>query len=190
MITRTRIIKQDRFWDIFQEFVDSGLVISEIEELLGLGKGYVRSVKSKRRIPKYSTYKGISDELRFRSGKRVKRRLEQNYPTITKDDLEFIIDPIAINRELEKRNATITSLANFIKVKDHTLAERLRYWKNKPQQNMRLDTLRDIEVALRRWDEEKSVQKTEIDDEPRFTWDFRKERDEFLKTGVLPNIRA
>ena len=185
MITRTRIIKQDRFWDIFQEFVDAGLIMTELENSLGLGRGYLRSVKSKRRIPKYSTYKDICDELRFRSGKRVKNVLNTAYPTITSDDLDFILDPVFIRRELEKRNCTIVSLAKLINTKDHTLAERIRYWKDRPVQNMRLETLRDLETAFRKYDEDALLQRSYDDDEPKFTWDFRKERQEFLKTGVM-----
>lgn len=187
MITRTRIIRQDRFWDIFQEFVDAGLIMTELENSLGLGRGYLRSVKSKRRIPKYSTYKDICDELRFRSGKRVKNRLNTAYPTVTSDDLEFILDPVFIRRELEKRNCTIVSLAKLINTKDHTLAERIRYWKDRPVQNMRLETLRDLETAFRKYDEENLLQKSYDDDEPKFIWDFQKERKEFLKTGVMPS---
>lgn len=186
MITRTRIIREDRFWDIFQAFVDAGMTMVEIESSLKLATGYLRSVKSKKRIPKYSTYKAISDELRFRSGKKIHNQNGKPYPLITNDDLEFIIDPVYIKVELKKRKCSISSLAKFINIKDHTLAERLRYWEEKNYTCMRLDTLRDIETALRKWDDKQNIELSYEEPIKEKTWDFKAERLEFLKTGKLP----
>lgn len=175
-IRRTRIIKEDRFWDVFQRFVNAGMVMSDLETVLGLGKGYIRSVKSKRRIPKYDTYKAISDNLRS------KERTSDMYKgLITNDDLDNILDVVQLDYEFSKRKINFSKLADYVSQKDHTLSERLRYWRDKKPVNMTLATLRDLEKCLREWD--KNNIEYESNDFSIPKWDFYAEQKEYLTTG-------
>lgn len=182
MMRRTRIIKQDRFWDIFQKFLDheNGIVISKFEKTVGVKSGYIRSVKSKKRIPKYRTYKAISDTLR--DYQRISPDKYKNF--ITNDDLEFILDPLYINEAIEKRGCSIVELSQAMSKKDHTVGESLRYWKDKDYQNMTLKTISKFESALREYDkklEEKLSWEREQEMKPK--WDFKAEREKFNKLG-------
>lgn len=175
-IRRTRIIKEDRFWDIFQSFVDEGLIMSDLEKRLGLGKGYIRSVKSKKRLPKYDTYKKISDDLR------EKMKTSDKYKDLIKgEDLDNIIDVVQLEYEFSKRKINFSKLADYVSQKDHTLSERLRYWRKRKPINMTLTTLRDIEKCLREWDRNNIEYDTENVSMPK--WDFYAEQKEYLNTG-------
>ena len=174
-IRRTRIIKEDRFWDIFQSFVDEGLIMSDLEKRLGLGKGYIRSVKSKKRLPKYDTYKKISDDLR------EKMKASDKYKDLIKrEDLDNIIDVVQLEYEFSKRNINFSKLAEYVSTNDHTLAERLRYWRKRKPVNMTLNTLRDLEHSLRQWDKNHTYEEEE-NEKPK--WDFYAEQQQVLKTG-------
>lgn len=184
MMRRTRIIKRDRLWSIFQKFVDHehGILIGKFEKSIGLKNGYIRSVKSKKRIPKYKTYKAISDALR-----EYQRISPDKYPNfISTDDLEFILDPLYINEAILKRNCSIVDLSKAMSKADHTLGESLRYWKGKDYENMTLSTIDNFEKALREYDKiaDRRLQ-NQIDDENKPKWDFKAERQEFLRTGVF-----
>jgi len=177
---RTRIIKEDRFWEMFQKFVDEGVVISNFEKVVGAKSGYIRSVKSKKRIPKYKTYKAISDTLRD-----YQRLSPNKYPNfITADDLEFILDPIYINEAIVKRKIKIVDLANVMSERDHNVGERLRYWKDHDHEQMPLGSIRKFETALKEWDRRKT---NEVAEEHHLKpkWDFNAERLKYLETGVL-----
>lgn len=179
MLRRTRIIDPNKLWDVFQKFVNKGMSISQTERTLGLGSGYIRSVKSKRRLPKYDTYKKISDYLR--ETQRI--GAEQYKGIIQNDDMVSILDALYIRYELEKRKLSIADLARFMQRNEHTVAERLRYWRDKDTVNMTLDTVYEFEHALRDWDKNKSM---EVDDsKDKKLWDFNKERNHFLRTGEL-----
>ena len=69
---------------------------------------------------------------------------------------------------------------------DHTLGESLRYWKGKDYENMTLSTIDNFEKALREYDKiaDRRLQ-NQIDDENKPKWDFKAERQEFLRTGVF-----
>lgn len=181
---RTRIIREDRLWDIFQMFVDTkhGIVISNFEKSIGAKSGYIRSVKSKKRIPKYKTYKAISDNLR--ELQRLSPNKYENF--ISPNDLDMILDPLYINEAIIKRNCSIVDLAQAMSKKDHTVGESLRYWKNKDYENMTLSTIKKFEQAFREYDkmaENKEQQELENFHKPK--WDFERERQEFLRTGVF-----
>lgn len=185
---RTRIIKEDRLWDIFQMFVDTryGIVISNFEKSIGAKSGYIRSVKSKKRIPKYKTYKAISDNLR--ELQRLSPNKYKNF--ISPNDLDMILDPLYINEAIIKRNCSIVDLAQAMSKKDHTVGESLRYWKGKDYENMTLSTIKKFEQAFREYDkmaENKEQQELENFHKPK--WDFEGERLEFLRTGILPNVK-
>ena len=177
---RTRIIKQDRFWDIFQKFADAGVVISKFEHVVGAKSGYIRSVKSKKRIPKYKTYKAISDTL---------REYQRNAPKkfkgfITNDDLEIILDPLYINEAITDRKIKIVDLANAMKEKDHTVGERLRYWKNADHEQMTLSSIMKFESAIREWDRLRALEESEEhDNKDKQKWDFEGERQRYLVSG-------
>jgi hypothetical protein len=64
---------------------------------------------------------------------------------------------------------------------DHTLSERLRYWRNKKPINMTLKTLRDLENSLRQWDINQINKEAEEKEAPK--WDFYAEQKQYLKTG-------
>ena len=181
---RTRIIKQERLWDIFQMFVDTkyGIVISKFEKSIGVKSGYIRSVKSKRRIPKYKTYKAISDNLR--ELQRLSPNKYKNF--INNDDLDMILDPLYINEAIIKRKCSIVDLSKAMSQKDHTVGESLRYWKNKDYENMTLSTIRKFENALREYDKlaDRKLQK-QMENENKPRWDFEAERKQFLETGVF-----
>lgn len=174
-IRRTRIIKEDRFWDVFQSFVDNGMIMHDLEIKLGLGKGYIRSVKSKRRIPKYDTYKKISDDLREKA-----KHSEKYSGLIKPTDLESILDVVQLEYEFSKRKINFSKLADYVSGNDHTLAERLRYWRNKKPVNMTLTTLRDLEKCLRKWDKN-NIDYSDDTETPK--WDFYAEQKHYLKTG-------
>jgi len=180
---RTRIIKQDRFWDVFQKFVDKGVVIARFEETVGAKKGYIRSVKSKRRIPKYKTYKAISDTLR-----EYQRQTPNRYNNfITNDDLDMILDPMFIRQELEDRKIKIVDLASVMSEKDHTVGERLRYWKNADHEQMTLSTIIKFETAIREYDRVKQNE-VDLERENPTTWDFEGERQRYLVSGHLHEL--
>lgn len=175
-IRRTRIIKEEKFWEVFQRFVDKGLIMSDLEIKLGLGTGYIRSVKSKKRIPKYDTYKKISDDLRER------QKLSDRYEGLIKpNEMESILDVVQLEYEFSKRKINFSKLADYVAGNDHTLSERLRYWRNKKPINMTLKTLRDIEKSLRQWDishvYDEAKQKDTLE------WDFYAEQKKYLETG-------
>ncbi len=175
-IRRTRIIKEDKFWEVFQRFVDNGLIMSDLEIKLGLGRGYIRSVKSKKRIPKYDTYKKISDDLRER------QKLSDRYEgLINPNEMESILDVVQLEYEFSKRKINFSKLADYVAGNDHTLSERLRYWRNKKPINMTLKTLRDLEKSLRQWDISHVYDEAEEKDKPK--WDFYAEQQQYLKTG-------
>ena len=180
---RTRIIKQDRFWDIFQKFADAGVVISKFEATVGAKSGYIRSVKSKKRIPKYKTYKAISDTLR--EYQRLSPNKYKNF--ITTDDLDMILDPLYINEAITSRKIKIVDLANVMKQKDHTVGERLRYWKDADHEQMTLASIVKFETALREWDRRKSFEESE-EHESKPKWDFEAERQRYLVSGHLQEL--
>ena len=182
---RTRIIRQDRLWDIFQKFVDNGLVISKFEKTIGAKSGYIRSVKSKKRIPKYKTYKAISDSLRDY----VRITPDKYRGFITNDDLDFILDPLYINEEISKRKCKIVDLANAMSQKDHTVGERLRYWKNQDFEMMTISSIRKFEIALNEYDRLKSVENAE-ERESKPKWDFKAERQRYLQTGHFHHLEG
>jgi hypothetical protein len=175
-IRRTRIIKEDKFWEVFQRFVDKGLIMSDLEIKLGLGSGYIRSVKSKKRIPKYDTYKKISDNLRER------QQLSEIYKgLINPEEMESILDVVQLEYEFSKRKINFSKLADYVSMNDHTLSERLRYWRNKKPINMTLKTLRDLENSLRQWDINHIYKEAEDLEAPK--WDFYAEQKQYLETG-------
>ena len=74
--------------------------------------------------------------------------------------------------------------------KDHTVGESLRYWKDRDYENMTLSTIKKFEQAFREYDkmaENKEQQELENFYKPK--WDFEGERLEFLRTGILPNVK-
>jgi len=184
MLRRTRIIKRDRLWTIFQKFVDAehGILIGRFEKSIGVKSGYIRSVKSKKRIPKYKTYKAISDALRD-----YQRLTPNKYPNfITTDDLEFILDPTYINEAIVKRKCSIVDLSKAMMKKDHTVGESLRYWKDRDFRNMTLSTIDNFELAFREYDKMSAKKLSwEREQELKPKWDFKRERQEFLRTGVF-----
>tara|TARA_A100001201_G_C4068319_1_gene194946 strand:+ start:80 stop:655 length:576 start_codon:yes stop_codon:yes gene_type:complete len=185
---RTRIIKQDRLWDIFQKFLDHkhGITISKFEQAIGVKSGYIRSVKSKKRIPKYNTYKAISDTLR--DYQRLAPDKYKNY--ITPNDLEFILDPLYINEAITKRNCSIVELSKVMSKNDHTVGETLRYWKDREFENMTLKTISMFEKALREYDKQLEKKLSwEREQETKPKWDFKAERQRYLETGHFHHLQ-
>jgi len=176
---RTRILKEEVFWDVVQEFQDRGLKLTKMEKTLNLGSGYMRSVKSRKRMPKFSTYKAITDYLRNlqRTSKHVYGEI------ITSDMMKFVLDPLYLDSILQERNLSGYALSNYAKSESNALAENIRYWKDKDKLGMSLASLYKFEKIISQYDEDKL--KEEIQPGFEKKWDFEKERQHFLKTGEL-----
>jgi hypothetical protein len=178
---RIRVLKEECFWDVFNKFINKGMVIRDTEKTLQLSEGYIRSVKSTKSIPKFNTFKKISDYLRM-----LQRISVDKYGNIiTADELQFIIDLDNFDKIIKDRNLTAYKLAELMKQSDSSnkTAERLNYWKNKDPKTMTLRSLHDFEEAIKLYDDtditELKQKKTEE------VWDFYKERQHYVTTGKL-----
>ncbi len=176
---RTRILKEEFFWDVFNQFIKKGMVIRDTEKTLKLSEGYIRSVKSTKSIPKYDTYKRISDYLRT-----LQRISYDKYGKIITDDkLQFVIDLEQFPKIVKERNLTAYKLSQILKNKDNKTAERLQYWRNKDPKTMTLRSLYDFEKAIKLYDDTDVTEPKEEKTEE--VWDFYKERQHYVKTGKL-----